>query len=198
MQKRLNRVRCSVCNTIVGHDPVIKLVAKCCSCHSSKKKLKSAKKVSPFAHVKKGKALDLPSPLDQISMRSSWERNFARWLCLKGVVWTFEEFNYPMKINPDTGKWYPRKPWGYLPDFLEVKSGAIWEVKGFFRSKDRSKVRRFRKHYPEDFKKLRVCLSRTNKKALAFYRNMGVPVLFYEEVKEEYKKLTAGKNDRWE
>lgn len=200
MAKRFKLVRCAKCNKVVGADYEITKVEKCISCHKGKKS--STGPASPFAKVKKGPALDLPYKYKSkgYDFRSSWERNFARWLCIKGLDWTFEEFNYPMKINPDTGKWYPRKPWGYLPDFLEVKSGTIWEVKGFFRSKDRSKARRFKKHYPEDFKKLKVCLSKNNKKAQKFYSKMGIPFILYEDVKTEYKELVASKKkpDMWE
>lgn len=198
---RFNLVRCKNCGKIVGADYEIKKVERCNKCHRGEKKSKS-NIASPFAKVKKGPAPDLPKKYRDkgYSYRSSWERNFARWLCIKGASWTFEELEFPTKINPDTGKWYPKKPWGYLPDFYEVKADIIWEVKGFFRSRDRSKVRRFKKHYPDEFNKLKVCLSKSNKTAQKFYSKMGVPFIFYEDIKKEYLKLCEKKNKKsyWE
>lgn len=201
-KKRLNRVKCSKCGKIVAADPIIKTVEKCIACHTKKRPKKSGTVVSAFSRVKKGPALDLPKRYrdKKYDFRSGWERNFARWLCIKGIAWSFEEFDYPMKINPSTGKWYRNKPWGYLPDFLETKTGTIWEVKGYFRSKDRSKIRRWKKHYPEDFKRLKVCLSKTNKVAQRFYGAMNIPMIFIEDVKVEYGRLVAKKKrpNRWE
>jgi hypothetical protein len=202
--QRFNLVRCKVCKKVVGADLQIKEVERCSLCHKNKgKKLSSKEGTSnPFSKVRNGPAPDLPKKYRDREdfFRSSWERNFARWLTVRKVDWTFEEFNFPMKINPDTGKWYPRKPWGYLPDFLEVKSGTIWEVKGYFRSADKSKMRRFKKHYPEEFKKLKVCLSKSNKTAQKFYKKLGIPCIFYEDIQQEYKKIirNSKQKDYWE
>ncbi len=201
MGARFNQVKCKQCGKIVGADHEIKTIERCLVCHKGKKapKINTA---SPFAKVKKGPANDLPKKYrdKNYDFRSGWERNFARWLCLKGINWTFEEFNYPMKIDPKTGKWYRNKPWGYLPDFLDIDSGTIWEVKGYFRSKDKSKARRFKKHYPDDFKKLKVCLSKNNKVGYKFYSKMGIPIIFIEDVKIEYHSLIAEKKkpNNWE
>ncbi len=204
MIKKFNLVRCKVCKKVVGADLKIKEVDRCYTCHKNKGKKKQTNEgtPNPFSKVKHGIANDLPKKYKDkdYTFRSGWERNFARWLVIKNLDWTFEEFNYPMKINPDTNKWYPRKPWGYLPDFLEVGSNTIWEVKGYFRAADRSKMRRFKKHYPEDFSRLKVCLSKSNKTAQKFYKKMEIPFIYYEDIEKEYKSLCKQlkQSDNWE
>lgn len=89
--------------------------------------------------------------------RSKWEANYARylqWMKERGLIedWDHEpdEFLFPM---------YSRGVTNYLPDFRVQKGKKkddveYHEVKGYMDSKSKTKINRFRKHYPEY--KLRV------------------------------------------
>jgi hypothetical protein len=196
MGKRFNLVRCRQCKKIVGADHITKEIERCYRCHkgSGARRGQKVTAVSNFARVKKGPAPDLPEGYRNYIFRSGWERNFARWLCLKGVKWTFERVSFPF-----VG--YKYKPHIYIPDFYEVENDVIWEVKGYLRPDDRSRMTRFKKVYPEEFKKMKVCLSKSNKRAIAFYQKMDIFMLFIEDVEAEYKRLvsrTRGTEDHWE
>ena len=186
-KKRLNRIRCSKCNRIVGHDSVIKIIEKCPSCHSGKPKKKRTNTLSgSFSKTKKGRLMDLPKEYQNYSFRSGWEMNFARVLVAQKKEWTYERMSFTFTQNPKTNKPYTRKPWVYIPDFYEVEADTLWEVKGYLRPADRSKMKRFKVNYPEDFKKLKACLSKSNKSAIAFYKHLGVPMVYYETLKAEW------------
>lgn len=82
--------------------------------------------------------------------RSLWERNYARWL----------QYQLDMKVianwqhEPETF-WFPEIKRGvrsYLPDFRIVRpDGSIYfaEVKGFMDSKSLTKLKRFKRYYPQ-------------------------------------------------
>jgi len=87
-----------------------------------------------------------------ISVRSSWEANYARyldWLVGLGEVleWEYE----PTKFTFDA--WGHRGAnWCYIPDFRVVnKDGSVeyHEVKGRMDRNSKVKINRFRKYYPE-------------------------------------------------
>jgi hypothetical protein len=134
-----------------------------------------------YSTTKRGPAEDLPHPYNKIHLRSSWERNFARFLCKNNFDWTYEQRSFSLTHDPKTGKQFKTKPWVYIPDF-ETGDGTIWEIKGYFRASDRSKIRRMRKCHPEDLKKIKVCLSKRNKKAISFYSDEGIPTIFIEDL----------------
>jgi hypothetical protein len=179
--KRLRKVRCLKCRGVVGLDPDVKSVESCLSC-SRKRKEPSVKGTASlaFARTKKGPAKDLPDPEGSIVMRSSWERNFARYLHLKGIPWTYERKVFTFND-------VARRPFQYIPDFYETAGDVYWEVKGFLRGQDRMKMKRFRKQYPEEFGRLKACCSKNNKAARRFYDEMGVPMTFIEDIRKDYK-----------
>lgn len=83
--------------------------------------------------------------------RSSWEANYARYLQLlkdsnQIVSWEYESKTF----------WFESIKRGvrsYKPDFKinELNGNYFWvEVKGFFDSKSLTKIKRFRKYYPEE------------------------------------------------
>lgn len=99
-----------------------------------------------YDRIKRGSAPDL----GDIKFRSSWERNVARWLnwrVAKGelLAWEYEPFTF-------TFPGVVRGAVCYTPDFkLHYADGRVeWlEVKGWETSKDRTKWRRLRQHYPQ-------------------------------------------------
>jgi hypothetical protein len=185
---RLNRVYCSVCKTVVGHDSKIRVIDKCPSCHkgiSPSKRGLPRTAASGFARTRKGPASDLPGKQGKITFRSAWERNFARVLTAKGIDWTYEQRIFTFSD-------YKKRPHQYVPDFIETESRIIWEVKGYLRSEDRSKMRRLKKNYPEDFRRMKACLSKSNKTAIAFYTKMGIPCTFIEDLRDQWRDSIPG------
>ena len=82
--------------------------------------------------------------------RSAWEANIARYLNLKVKNktikrWSYEpkRFEFPIKRGTNS----------YLPDFLVINtddSAEWWEVKGFWTSKGKVAVSRFKKDFPKE------------------------------------------------
>lgn len=80
--------------------------------------------------------------------RSKMEANICRYYNFVKVKWIYEpkEFSFD---NIKRGNRY------YKPD-LYMPIADIWiEVKGYFRASDKTKIRRFKKYYPNEFAKLR-------------------------------------------
>lgn len=82
--------------------------------------------------------------------RSKWEANYAKhldFIASKGLI---KEW----KHEPDTF-WFDEIKRGvrsYLPDFrITENDGKVWyaEVKGYYDSKTLTKIKRFRKYYPQ-------------------------------------------------
>ena len=97
---------------------------------------------NPYSNAKSGKREDLG-----IYVRSKMEANYLRYLNFLKIKWQYEpKIFYFEKIKKGTLTYTPDI---YLPD--EDK----WiEIKGWFRDKDKTKLRRFKKYFPEEFSKL--------------------------------------------
>jgi hypothetical protein len=100
-----------------------------------------------FPHVKRG---DYETSKGSTFFRSKWEANYALYLdflikqkVIKG--WEFEAQSFFFeKIKSGTKK--------YIPDFkVTMIDGSIefHEVKGFMQQKDRTKIRRMAKYFPD-------------------------------------------------
>jgi hypothetical protein len=112
-------------------------------------------------------------------MRSRWEANVARWLNHKKKDWKYEpEVFFFEGVKHGTVS--------YLPDF---KVGTLWlEVKGQLDPKGKTAVRRFKKFYPKEFKKLRAVVGRPGTQADNFFTEIGVPIMaYYNELDRRYK-----------
>lgn len=111
--------------------------------------------------------------------RSSWEANIARWLTSKGITWEYEPKVFVFeKIKHGTVS--------YCPDF--ESEGSWIEIKGMLDGHSATALRRFKKFYPEEFKKLKAVVGRRNTKADKFFQKLGVPILAYiNELDKEYK-----------
>jgi hypothetical protein len=111
--------------------------------------------------------------------RSSWEANIARFLKHQNMKWEYEPqvFTYPYKHGTVS----------YCPDF-KLGDGTWIEVKGFMDGRSKTQIRRFKKHYPEEFKKLRVVVGSDNTAAAKFFKEMGVPVWqLYNSLNKKYR-----------
>lgn len=129
-------------------------------------------------------------------VRSGWEANFARICKIGGEDIT--KFEY----EPETFSFTEHVPpkgmaLSYTPDFKITKGGKVqWvEVKGnWLRAQDKTKMRRFKKYFPEEFKKLTVVVSTRKCKTALFFEELGVPqsrIIQYSDLKKKYSKLVA-------
>lgn len=119
---------------------------QCCSRSCAAKKNRGGRSRFSTGKAKSGRAADLGDTF----FRSSWERNYARylnWLKARGKVrcWEYEPetFRFPIKRGTKS----------YTPDFkVHLSDGShIWvEVKGFMDDTSRIKLNRFRLHFPEE------------------------------------------------
>ena len=104
--------------------------------------------------------------------RSTWEADFCRYLNFVGKTWAYEPTVFSFLEHG-----VKKGTVSYCPDF---KVGSLWvEVKGQLTPKGRVAIRRFKKFYPEEFKKLRAVVGRPGTKADQFFKKIGVPVIHY-------------------
>lgn len=115
--------------------------------------------------------------------RSNWEANAARWFNNEGIAWEYEPEVFFFKG-------IKRGTVSYCPDF---RLGDEWvEVKGLLDTKGRTAIRRFKKFYPEEFKKLKAIVGRPGTAADKFFKAEGVPILAYiNELDKKYRKIIA-------
>ena len=110
--------------------------------------------------------------LGDLFVRSSWEANVARYLNYHGYSWEYEPHIFVFEgIKHGTTS--------FCPDFkVQNGWGHIWiEVKGQLDSQDKTRIRRFKKMFPDEFKRLQ-CIVGTEKTAAAkFFQLIGVPIM---------------------
>lgn len=113
--------------------------------------------------------------------RSNWEANVARWLNHQGKSWQYEPTVFSFLEHG-----IKRGTVSYCPDF---KIGTLWyEVKGMLDGRGRTAIRRFKKFYPKEFKKLRAIVGRPGTQADEFFKSLGVPVVAYiSDLNKKYK-----------
>lgn len=122
--------------------------------------------------------------LDQFC-RSGWEANTLRWLKHQGIPYKYEPKVFPfLDVKHGTTS--------YCPDIF-VPSDNVWiEIKGMLDGKSKTQIRRFKKYYPEEFKKLRAIVGSPNTKAAKFFESMGVPILaYYNNMNREFKNVIS-------
>jgi len=119
--------------------------------------------------------------LNNTFFRSGWEADIARWLNFQNKHWFFEPkvFVFP-GIKKGT--------LSYLPDFYLPEQDIFLEVKGFLTGQGKTAIRRMKRFFPEDFKKLRAITGSRNTKAAKFFVEIGVEIIAtMDELKREYK-----------
>ena len=138
-----------------------------------------------ISHI--GKRKDLGG----LFLRSSWEANVARWLTAQGMAIMYEP-----KIFVFDGVKHGTV--SYVPDFaLSTQTNPSienWiEVKGMLKNSDRTRIRRFKKHYPAEYAKLKVIVGAPNTAADKFFKEMGIPVLaYYKDLDKAFKDKIKG------
>jgi hypothetical protein len=129
-----------------------------------------------------------------IFVRSGWEANCMR--VFKSGKFKYTDPAYEPRTFSFTDFVPPKgAALSYTPDF-EVQKGKkkfFVEVKGnWLRGTDKTKMKRFKKYYPDDFKKLIVVVSSLNTKtAKWFMEELGIPeenVVEYNQLKKQFSK----------
>jgi len=121
-------------------------------------------------------------------VRSTWEANFIRFLKHKNI-----EFQYEPKMFTFDNIRYGTV--SYIPDFYLPKEDIWIEIKGWLQPKSKCKMRRFKKYFPDDFKKLKfICLKEDNL-VDKFFKEIGCePYCYYNELVSQYGKVI----ENWE
>lgn len=178
------RKKISMGNT--GHSPSLEVRQKI-----SKSVLKQmgAQAYQPpsYGLVRGGKRDDL----SDVYFRSGWEANMARYFNFFKIKWEHEFKTYWFPITHGTIS--------YTPDFYLPENDEIIEVKGRLSSKCKTKLRRFRKYFLDDFRKLKVVVadpfgkSKLAKKTRSFFVvDIKMPIenlISYSEINKKYKNI---------
>ena len=120
--------------------------------------------------------------------RSKMEANVARYYTYIDVNWFYEPREYKFEKIKRGSRYYK-------PDFyLAAPKRLLIEVKGWFRPEDKTKLRRFKKYYPEEFEKLRFIIpdkyarDKANGEMIAFLiDDLGIKFQDIESYKEMEK-----------
>jgi len=131
-----------------------------------------------------------------IYVRSRMEANVLRYYKFIKVRYIYEEKEFEFFKIKRGSRFY--KPDVYLPD-----QGKFIEIKGWFTASDKTKLRRLKKYYPEEFAKLEFVIpdkysrSKANGEMIKFLiGDLGIDfekIMSYKEI-EEYSKLIP----KWE
>jgi len=119
--------------------------------------------IHPYRHVQGGRRPDLGN----VYFRSKMEANAARYFEYLGLRWEHEpqQFDFPVKrgtvsFTPDFRVWEPGK---------DKEKDYKWvEVKGRLDQKSRTALKRFRKYYPEEFRRLHLMVQSYRSQAALF------------------------------
>lgn len=128
---------------------------------------------NPHSRTVSGKRKDL----DNKFFRSKTEANYARYLNLMKVKWEYEprEFDFAA---------VRRGCVSYKPDFYLPDEDRWIEVKGWFDKKSITKLNRFKKYYPKEYKKLTLVVQ-TKKAINTAIRTLGLPYEDYRLIKKK-------------
>jgi len=158
-----------------------------------KKKTKTIRTAAGnFARTKKGVRKDVHP---KYCFKSATEANFARILDFLGLKWKYEERAFTFVQS--NGESYKNRPHIYVMDFevlpgrkkkipSGIESGWI-EVKGYMDAQSRSKLRRYKKHYPDEAAKTTIVIyTKYKKKDIEFCEKLGYRYIFYDALTKEY------------
>ena len=134
--------------------------------------------------------------LDNVYFRSASEANFARYLKFLKIEFQHEPrtFLFPGVRRGNVS---------YLPDFYLPKEDRWVEVKGWFDPSSKTKLKRFKKYFPEQFAKLTIVVrdpwseSKSTIENMRFLESLGIPPAQIESYREIEDKL-GGMIPGWE
>ncbi len=136
---------------------------------------------SPYSRTKGSRRKDLGN----IYFRSAWEANYARFLNLIGEKWEFEPRTFFFKQ-------IKRGTRSYTPDFWLPDKENWVEIKGWFDNKSKTRLKRWKKYYPEEFKKTIIVIQSKNSKVQAELMAIGfkhTQFEFYNEIENKVSGL---------
>lgn len=107
---------------------------------------------NPYSRARGGKRSDL----DNIYFRSRWEANVARFYNFMKIKWEFEPKTFYFKD-------IKRGCVSYTPDFYLPEEDRWVEVKGWMDSKSKTKLKRFKKYFPEESARLEIIMQKEYK-----------------------------------
>jgi len=144
----------------------------------AKKKIISNRESIEYSITKGGIRKDLNK-----YFRSSWEANYARYLNYKNIKWEYESKTFFFNG-------YKRGPIAYIVDFYLPELDKYVEIKGRHSSKDRTKLKRLKKEYPEEFSKLIWVLNSSKSKEIEKIKKIGITKFeYYNDIKKDFNKL---------
>jgi hypothetical protein len=146
---------------------------------------KPSKKDKSGRKTRIGKRVDCKG----LFFRSGWEANCYRLLQLDKNIKLVE-------YEPTTFSFTPfgilHGTVSYTPDFkitYQDNSYNWIEVKGFMKPADKTKIRRFHRHYPEEFARLVAVTPGEQTKTAKFFKESGVEIRwFYPDLNKKYRK----------
>jgi hypothetical protein len=134
-----------------------------------------SKSSNVYSKSKKGKRIDL----NNIYFRSKTEANYARYLNFIKHAWEYEPKTfYFSEIK--------RGQISYTPDFYDKTEDRWIEIKGWFQPKAITKIKRFKKYFPDEYKKLKIVTQ--SKKSFNIAVMLSIPLIDnYESIEKRGK-----------
>lgn len=128
---------------------------------------------------------------NNLFFRSGWEANVYRLLKQDSNIKLIE---YEPRTFSFTEFGILHGTVSYTPDFRITFQDEtyIWiEVKGgLLKQADKTKIRRFKKHFGEEFNRLQAITPGIKSKTFEFFQNQGVKIRWcYPDLNKQYKKL---------
>ncbi len=161
------------------------------SVNALKKKIKEIK--TGVVDAPKGKRTNKGTRLGKrpdlgITCRSGWEANYLRFLKSEGLTYEYESETFMFTAFGIT-----HGNVSYTPDIKVYRKDGSWyyiEIKGFLDKKDQTKLNRFKKFYPEEFKRLHAVVGSSTNKTAAFFKKIGTPIIHeYNKLNKQYKDI---------
>lgn len=127
--------------------------------------------------------------------RSGWEYNCCLWLDSLKIKWEYEPTRFKFtKIKSGTISYTPDV---YIPKYKPTKhnglpelnrSSIYIEIKGWISAQDKTRIRRFKRYYPEEFALLVGIPGSPKSEAAKFFNEMNIPILcYYNDLHKLYK-----------
>lgn len=105
-----------------------------------------------------------------------------RWLNYLEIPWEYEPKKFPFPVKRGTMSYTPDI---YLPD----EDGWL-EIKGALLGTDRTRLRRFKKYYPDEFSRLTVIVGNAKTPAALFFEELGAPVrAYFQDLDKQYRDI---------
>jgi len=124
--------------------------------------------------------------LGDIYFRSATEANYARYLNLAKIKWEFEPRTFYFEG-------VRRGNVSYTPDFYLPNEDRWIEIKGWLDGPSKTKLKRFKKYYPEEFAKLTVVLESPKDKDLDALEKIGiVRIESFKEIRNKLSRVIKG------